>query len=99
MTPPSVPLRAFILTVNGQRQMYLDFLDTRKEVLNWMAILAQAIVVISREDVATLTDIVHKRFPDEWFVISEIDQAKINGFISKQTWDFINHPRSSGRWE
>lgn len=91
-------LRVFLMAHNGERQSFLNFLDTRPEVLNWMANLSHGVLIISKQDASTLTNIIHKAFPYEWFVISEIDPSKVNGFIDKRAWDFVNNPRASGRW-
>lgn len=93
------PIRVFVLSVNGNRKMFQDFLDSRREVLNWFGVLANTLLVASRSDVTAITDLIHRRFPYEWFILSEIDSMKTNGFINKAVWDFLNNPKSSGRWE
>jgi len=91
--------RVFLLTFNGLRQPITNYLDTRPEILNWFGILPNAILIVSRSDATALTGAVHTRFPQMWFVIMEVDRYKANGFITMKTWDFINEPSSSGRWE
>jgi hypothetical protein len=77
----------------------LDFLDTRREVLNWYRVFPGTVLITSRADLAALTGVIHVSNPWLWFTISEIDTARVNGFTNPQVWDFINNPKSSGRWE
>jgi hypothetical protein len=52
-----------------------------------------------RADATALTALIHLRFPLTWFVITQVDTSNTNGWINQRVWDFINNPRSSGRWE
>jgi hypothetical protein len=88
-----------MLTFTGPRDPLTNYLNSRREVLNWFAILPAAILVVSRMNATDLKNIIHAGFPNLWFMISEIDPAKINGWMNKPAWDFINNPKSSGRWE
>jgi hypothetical protein len=89
----------FLLTFNGLPKPITDFLDTRREVLNWFVILSNAVLLVSRSDATALAALIHLQFPLIWFVITEVDTSKTNGWINRPVWDFINKPWSSGRWE
>lgn len=91
-------MRVFLLTFNGERKFFLDFLDTRPEILNWFAVLDQAIVVVSRSDVATLSHVLHDGLPSYFFIFAEIDITRVNGWMNMEAWEFIKVPKSSGRW-
>ncbi len=95
-------MRAYLLTFNefiAPRQTVVDFLDTRREVLNWYAFGPAGIIIISRKTAHELAAILHEQYPGLFFLLTEVDPAKTNGFLPKQAWDFMNMPRSSGRWE
>ena len=94
-------MKAYLLAFNPQvvpRQTILNFLDTRAEVLNWMAILAGGILVISEQTAQALSALIRQQHPQLWFIVTEIPRGMNDGFLSKTAWDFINAPRSSGRW-
>ena len=99
MTHTEADRKVFLLTFNGLDKPITDFLDTRREVLHWFKILSNAILIVSRSNSAALASLIHLRFPFTWFVITELDRLKTTGWINKSVWDFINNPRSSGRWE
>src|SRR2546428_4877688 len=93
--------RVFLLATNAWWwQRLTGFLDMRPEVLNWFMVFgANLVLIVSRHDAATLTKVIHEGLPDLWFIITEIDPLKTNGWLNPQVWDFINAPKSSGRWE
>jgi hypothetical protein len=91
--------RVFLLVTNAWWwQRLTGFLDMRPEVLNWFMVFgANAVLIVSRADVQTLTKVIHEGLPDFLFLLAEIDPLKTNGWINPQVWDFINNPKSSGR--
>lgn len=94
-------MKTFIFAFNsslGSQQSVLDFLDTRPEILNWLNLLPQSIVLVSEKTVSELTDIIRSKYPGHHFIVSEISGLSSNGFLGKTSWEFINHPKSSGRW-
>ncbi len=99
MNFPFQDRRVFLLTSNGFAEPVMAFLDTRSEVLNWFKILSNAILIVSRSDATALSALIHLQFPAMWFVLTEVDKSKINGWINQPVWNFINDPKSSGRWE
>jgi hypothetical protein len=99
MTSAEADRKVFLLTFNGLSKPITDFLDTRREVLHWFKILSNAILIVSQYDQSVLTGLIHEQFRWMWFVITEVDIHKTNGWINQPVWDFILNPRSSGRWE
>ena len=82
------------------RQNILDFLDTRREVLNWFAAMSFTIIIVSRESHNLLNKLLVNRFGEDiTFLLTKVEPHTIDGFINKPVWDFINEPKSSGRWE
>jgi hypothetical protein len=85
-------------TIN--RKSILDFLDTRKEILNWYAAMPDTILFVSRDSSFSVSQLLSNRFGrDLTFILSEIDGVTTDGAINQPVWDFINTPKSSGRWE
>ena len=83
----------------GTRQQVLTYLDSLPQVLNWYAVLPEAVIIISRQSSSKLSDLIHQRYPLSYFIIAEIPRDNNNGWLPKTAWDFINNPKSSGRWE
>ena len=94
-------MRSYVLVFNdtvASRQSMLDFLDTRSEVLNWYAFSGEGIFVVSEYTAHELAAIIHQQFPALFFVVSEVVPARNDGFLPSVAWDFVNIPKSSGRW-
>lgn len=94
-------LKPFLLVFNDSlvtRQAILDHLDTRPEIKNWFAFLPTAIFIISDRNATTLSNLIQNTFPGRFFMITEVPPGSNNGWLAKDAWDFINFPRSSGRW-
>ena len=94
-------LKPYLVAFNDAqitRQALLDFLDTRPEVKNWFAFMPAAIFVISDRSARQLAEAIRSGFPGKNFVVSEVPAGANDGWLGKDVWDFINNPRSSGRW-
>lgn len=95
-------MRAFLLSFNDSvvaRKTMLDFLDTRPEVVNWYAPLQGAVFIISNSDARGLGVLIHAAYPILYFVIAELPRGYNDGFLPAAAWQFINDPKSSGRWK
>ena len=93
------PLNVYVLSHMVEQRFILDFLNTRPEVLNWYSLPPATVFVVSRSDLTALTGLVHATYPWFNFTLAQIDGSRINGFINAQVWDFINTPKSSGKWD
>ena len=97
-----LPMRPYILvfteSLGLNRQVVLDYLDTRPEILNWYTFHRTAIFIISRHSAYQLSELFRQRFPNVLFIITEIIPGRNDGWLPQVAWDFINNPRSSGRW-
>lgn len=94
-------LLVFNTTLVGRDEM-LIFLDSRPEILHWLSVFPGAVFVISEHDANALTRIVHQRFPQTLLVVTEVSPStpgKTDGWLFPQNWNFINEPKSSGRWK
>ena len=95
-------MKAYLLAFNdfmGTQQSVLAFLDTRKEILHWCSILPHSIIIVSELTAFQLADIFRNQFPGRHFLISEIQGVSSDGWLPAWVWDFVNQPKSSGRWK
>ena len=94
-------LKPFLVAFNDAqitRQSLLDFLDTRPEVKNWFAFMPSAIFVVSDRTAQQLAEVIRAGLPGKNFLITEVPRGANDGWMGENVWDFINNPRSSGRW-
>lgn len=94
-------LKPYLLVFDSSeitRQALLDHLDTRPEVKNWFAFLPTGIFIISDRTALQLTQAVREGLPTASLLISEVPAGANDGWLGKNVWDFINSPKSSGRW-
>jgi hypothetical protein len=99
MSYPSAPIRVYLLTFSIELAPVLQFLDTRREVLNWYTLSPHTVLIASRSDLKALTGILHIEAPWLFFLLTEVDPLRTNGWQTPQAWDFIGNPKSSGRYE
>lgn len=79
------------------RKMILDYLDTQSIIKNWHGVMPNAILIATENSLKDITRILASRFPKNLtFIITDASGA--DGFANKTVWDFVNTPKSSGRW-
>lgn len=94
-------LKPFLIVFNDaqiNRQGLLDFLDTRSEIKNWYAFLPTAVFVISENSASQIAEVIRSEFPGKNLFVSEVPRGANDGWLGANVWDFINSPKSSGRW-
>ena len=91
--------RLYLISHGLQTKFITDFLNTRPEILNWYSFFGGSIFIVSRAELADLINIIHGADPEFRFVISEVAGGQAGGSINQEVWDFVNTPKSSGRWE
>lgn len=94
-------LKPYVLIFNPEvcpRQTILDYLDTLPIVKHWYAFLSSAVFIISDASAHDLTDQLVGHVNGSFFFVSEVPKGVNNGRLPKAAWDFINLPKSSGRW-
>ena len=95
-------MKLYVLVFNdymGTQESVTAFLDSRKEVLNWCTVVPHSILIVSEKSLADLTQLFSTTYPGRYFLLSEIQGFTSNGILQKSVWDFINNPKSSGRWQ
>ena len=79
------------------RQVILDFLNTQPIIKNWLAVMPHTILVATESSIKDVSKLLTERFPHNLtFLITEAGYA--DGLANNQVWDFLNTPKSSGRW-
>lgn len=93
-------MKSFLFTFNliWPIKIITDFLDSRREVLNWYLPLQNSIIIASEYDANYLSGLIASRFPGMFFLLTELDSQKTNGWNLERAWNFILNPKSSGRW-
>jgi hypothetical protein len=88
-------MKVFVLSFNDSHspeEAVLTFLDSRRDVLNWMSVLPNTVFIVSNASVETLTNIIRRGLPNAFFLISEFNTRKANGALTDEAWDFLNNP-------
>lgn len=94
-------LKPYVLVFNPDicpRQELLDYLDTLPIVKHWWAFLPSAVFIISDESAHTLASKLVGHVNDSYFLVSQVPPGANNGMLPEKAWEFINSPKSSGRW-
>jgi hypothetical protein len=94
-------LKAYVLTFNSEicpRQKVLELLDTIPAVKNWYAYLPSSIFIISDQTAHVLANALLAKVDGSYYFVSEVPSGVNNGWLPEAAWQFINSPKSSGRW-
>lgn len=68
----------------------LSFLDSRKEILDWMSMLPSSVFLRSNHSLQNLTKMIDRKYPQAQFFVSEIESERVDGMLPEEGWDFIN---------
>jgi hypothetical protein len=68
----------------------LRFLDSRKEILNWMTALPSSVFLVSRHSLSRLLNVFSKKYPGAHFILTEVESKRTDGMLPEECWDFIN---------
>lgn len=68
----------------------LRFLDTRREILDWMTILPASVLLVSKQTPRQLTKTISKKYPDAQFLLTELETTQTDGLLPEECWNFIN---------
>ena len=87
-------MKSFFLAVQNplEKDKLIQFIDRRPEVINWYTFGA-IVFLISDYDLSYLGSLIHNGVESLFFVICEIDQRNIQGWMPEQAWDFVLNPR------
>jgi hypothetical protein len=68
----------------------IRFLDSRKEILDWMTALPASVFLVSRHSPRQLTNLISKKYPAAQFLITELETTQTSGMLPEECWNFIN---------
>jgi hypothetical protein len=86
------------VTINTQ-ELLAYFNQFPLWIRNWFKPFEGTVIVCSEHQPLELTEFFLKKYPQELFLISEINPLAVNGRMIPFGWNFINHPKTSGSWE
>lgn len=69
------------------------FFDTCPEIVNWYGILPGQLFVVSSLDAKALNRLTGGRFPNEFFLVAQLDSSVTDGWLPQEAWDMINLPQ------
>ena len=75
--------------VHDGRRAMTAFLDALPEVIDWHALMNNAVALVSEAGTTELAERIRARFPGVRFVITPIDPQVANGVLPRATWDFL----------
>ncbi len=78
----------------------LQFFDSRSEILNWYTPFSGTIFIVSSKNQKELANLLaaHYTYYNN-FIITEVNAHNTDGRLPPHAWNFINNPKSSGKWD
>ena len=67
-------------------------LDATQAIDTWVAPFPYAAILVSRLNVQDLTNVLHGRLPDVWFMVTEVNRQSANGWLPGDLWLYVNDP-------
>ena len=89
------PLKALLLVFSenlGSREIVTNYLTTLPSISNWYAIFQNAIFIVSDTPVQHLSEVLRNRFPNVWFILTEVNPERTDGLLPPSNWHFILNP-------
>lgn len=67
-------------------------LDESNAISYWVQPFPNAAIITSSLDVKDLSAILHNRLGNTWFLVSELSQASVNGWLPQNLWQIVSAP-------
>jgi hypothetical protein len=85
-----------LMYMGADRQTMIDLIDKIPEIVNWRASNG-VIFIISEKNENWISEKIHAGLPqDTAFLVSTITIDSSQGYLDKDSWDFIRNPRRVG---
>lgn len=68
-------------------------LNDTQGVETWIAPFPNAAILVSRLNAQDLSAIIRDRIPGVWFILSEIDDHQVNGWLPGDFWEYVYNPQ------
>jgi hypothetical protein len=89
-------MNCFVIIHSGtERQKIIDLIDKIPEIVNWRGV-SGAIFVASDKNENWISERIHAGFPELTYLVAQIKIDDSQGYLDKETWDFIRKPRRAG---
>lgn len=90
-------MNVFILTVDYDRDAFVQALDLTPMVRNWLAFLPNAVAITTHRPLQQISDYLRVSLPGHQFILVPATSTTSAGLMPANVWDFINKPFDSGR--
>lgn len=86
--------RPFLLTYNNvmPQEFVAARLNSSRAIKTWASPFPNAILVISDLTLSELTAVIGSHFGGIWFLLVELDNATVNGWLPNHFWTYVNDP-------
>lgn len=91
-------MKAYIISCDEEyvsEDELASYLDTKREILNWLIPLPNTIFIISKRDAASIARLIRKRFPGSLFIVTEYNSRSADGLLAEDMWEFLNSPKEA----
>ena len=67
-------------------------LNSTQAIETWVAPFPHAAILVSKLDTQDLGAILRRRLPGVWFVVTEVNQYSVDGWLPADFWEYVNNP-------
>jgi hypothetical protein len=93
-----VGMKAYIISCDEEylsENDLVSYLDTKREVLNWLIPMPNTIFIISKRDAGFIARLIRKKFPGGLFIVTQYNPDSADGLLAEDMWDFLNSPKEA----
>lgn len=90
-------LKSYLFVIDSStmsRDDAVKEIDKIKSIENWQKILPDAVVLVSKNELKELQNILREIFVDQRYIVILLESGNKNGWLAKSSWEFINIPKS-----
>lgn len=90
-------MNVYILTVDGDRDSFVQVLDQTPMVRNWLAFLPTAVALVTYRPLVDISTYLRDQLPNRQHILVPATSLTSAGMLPANVWDFINKPIDSGK--
>lgn len=91
-------MNVYILTIDGDRDSFVQALDQTPMVRNWLAFLPTAIALVTYRPLVDISTYLRDQLPHRQHILVPATSLTSAGLLPPNVWDFINKPADSGKY-